>query len=222
MQEDNQIPPQEQLSSMEANNPEGPAFHPAGEPQDGQGFPQEVEQSGSRFSGVARFALDLLETLVLSLVLFLAINIVIARIRVESISMEPTLYPGEFIVVNKLAYHSGGYQRGDVIIFKPPNDPHQQYIKRVIGLSGEEVVISGGKVYINGNPLEEPYIMSPPMYTEKWEVPQGSLFVLGDNRNRSSDSHVWGMVPFNDIIGKALFIYWPFNRMGAIAGLPGS
>ena len=222
MLEDNQISTKEQLNITEVVTPEEHALPAAGEPQYDQGLPQEAEESRSRFSGVARFALDLLETLVLSMVLFLAINIVIARIRVESISMEPTLYPGEFIVVNKLAYHSGGYQRGDVIIFKPPNDPHQQYIKRVIGLSGEEVVISGGKVYINGNPLEEPYIMSPPMYTEKWEVPQGSLFVLGDNRNRSSDSHVWGMVPFNDIIGKALFIYWPFNRMGAIAGLPGS
>ena len=222
MQEDNQIPPQEQLNTTEAVAPDRPVLPTAGEPQHGQGLPQEAEESRSRFSGVARFALDLLETLALSLVLFLAINAVIARIRVESISMEPTLYPGEFIVVNKLAYHSGGYQRRDVIVFKSPNDPHQQYIKRVIGLPGEKVVISGGKVYINGNPLEEPYIMSPPAYNEKWDVPQDSLFVLGDNRNRSSDSHVWGMVPITDIIGKALFIYWPFNRMGAIPGLPGS
>lgn len=222
MLEDNQISPKEPLNTTEAVTPEQPALAPAGEMQDGQGFPQETEGSGSRFSGVVRFALDLLETLALSLVLFLAINAVIARIRVESISMEPTLYPGEFIVVNKLAYRSGGYKRGDVIIFNPPNDLHQQYIKRVIGLPGENVVISGGKVYINGNPLEEPYIMSPPNYNEKWDVPQDSLFVLGDNRNRSSDSHVWGMVPFTDIIGKALFIYWPFNRMGAIPGLPGS
>lgn len=170
----------------------------------------DTQPEGEKTKGVRRFFMDLLETLVLSLVLFLAINAVSARIRVESISMQPTLYAGDFIIVNKLAYRLGEPNRGDIIIFHYPPDPNREpYIKRVIGLPGEMVKVSGGNVYVNDVLLDEPYISAPPNYEGSWGVPEDSLFMLGDNRNSSSDSHSWGMVPLENVIGKAEIVYWP-------------
>jgi signal peptidase I len=169
-----------------------------------------------RGSDVLRFLMDVLETLVLSAVLFLAINAVSARIRVDGNSMEPTLRNGEFVIVNKLAYKFGSPSIGDVIVFHYPRDPNQEYIKRVIGLSGDHVNIMNGLVYVDDRILPEPYITTPPRYKADWNVPEDSLFVLGDNRNNSSDSHNWGPVPMENVIGKALFIYWPPNAWGAI------
>jgi signal peptidase I len=170
----------------------------------------ELPEPGEKRGSVRRFILDVLETLVLSLILFLAINAVSARIRVESISMQPTLYAGDFIIVNKLAYRLGEPGRGDVIIFHYPPDPNREpYIKRVIGLPGELVRVERGKVYVNNVLLKEPYISAAPSYEGSWRVPEDSLFVLGDNRNSSSDSHSWGMVPLKNVIGKAEVVYWP-------------
>lgn len=159
---------------------------------------------------VRAFLKDIFETVVLSVVLFLVINVISARIRVESISMQPTLYDGNFVLVSRLSYRLGDAQRGDVVVFKFPLNPDKEpYIKRVIGLPGEEVRIEGGKVYINGQPLRETYIKERPTYSGTWQVPEGNLFVLGDNRNNSSDSHSWGFVPLENVIGKAQVIYWP-------------
>lgn len=170
----------------------------------------ELPEPGENRKSIRRFVLDVLETLALSLILFIAINAVSARIRVESISMQPTLYAGDFIIVNKLAYKLGEPGRGDVIIFHYPPDPNREpYIKRVIGLPGETVRIEGGKVYVNHVLLNEPYISAAPTYEGSWVVPEDSLFVLGDNRNSSSDSHSWGMVPLKNVIGKAEVVYWP-------------
>ncbi len=169
-------------------------------------------------SGVAAWLADLLETILLAAVLFVGINLVSVRIRVESISMEPTLIPGEFVIVNKLAYRFGEMHRGDVVVFYYPRDPSQRYIKRIIGLPGDEVTISGGRVFINGAPINEPYLNAPPTYMGTWQVPRDGIFVLGDNRNRSADSHVWGMVPLDYIIGKAVFVYWPLDRFGPVPG----
>lgn len=161
-------------------------------------------------SGLRRFVIDVLETVILSLVLFLGINAISARIRVESISMQPTLYAGDFVIVNKIAYKLGEPNRGDVIVFHFPPDPSREpYIKRVIGLPGDDVAVAGGVVYINDIAMREPYIKSPPNYEDSWEVPPDHLFVLGDNRNNSSDSHSWGMVPLDYVIGKAEVVYWP-------------
>lgn len=161
--------------------------------------------------GWGRFLLDVLETLLLSAVLFLAINALSARVRVDGFSMVPTLQNGEFVLVNRLAYRLGVPQRGDIIVFHFPLDPaSQDLIKRVIGLPGDRVVVSNGVVSVNGQNLNEPYIAAPPMYDGAWEVPAGNLFVLGDNRNDSSDSHSWGMLPMKEIVGKSIFIYWPF------------
>ncbi len=156
-----------------------------------------------------RFVLDLFETIGLALVLFLAINAVSARVRVDGFSMMPTLHDGEFVLVNKLAYQTGTPTRGDIIVFRSVNTPDLDLIKRVIGLPGDKVVIRGGKVIVNGQALNEPYIAAAPNYDGEWQVPSGHLFVLGDNRNDSSDSHAWGYLPLQNVIGKALLIYWP-------------
>ena len=166
--------------------------------------------------GIWRFLLDILETLVLSGILFLAINAISARIRVDGFSMEPTLRNGEFVIVNKLAYRFGKPSIGDVIVFHYPRDPAQEYIKRVIGLSGDQVKISNGQVMVNGQAITEPYIAAAPRYDSEWSVPESSLFVLGDNRNNSSDSHNWGPVPMENVVGKALFVYWPPTEWGLI------
>jgi signal peptidase I len=163
-----------------------------------------------------RFILDVLETIVLSVVLFLAINAVSARIRVDGFSMEPTLHNGEFVIVNKLTYRFSHPGIGDVIVFRYPRNPQEEYIKRVIGLPGDRVVVTNGQVSVNGYALNEPYIASAPRYNSDWTVPENSLFVLGDNRNNSSDSHNWGPVPMENVIGKALFVYWPPNEWGFI------
>jgi signal peptidase I len=169
-----------------------------------------------RSPGAARFLIDLLETLVLSVLLFVGINAVSARIRVDGYSMEPTLHSGEFVIVNKLAYKLGDVQRGDVIVFRYPRDPEQEYIKRIIGLPGDEVRIGNGRLYVNDQLIDEPYIAAAPNYNSTWKVPEDSLFVLGDNRNRSSDSHNWGPVPFEHVIGKALLVYWPPDQWGLV------
>ncbi len=170
-------------------------------------------QQGSHW---LRNLLDILETLVIALVLFAGINAVSARIRVDGHSMEPTLFTGEFVIVNKMAYKLGAAKIGDVIVFHPPNNPTEEYIKRVIGLPGEHVVIRDGKVMVNDQVLEEPYINAAPGYEADVMVGSDGLFVLGDNRNNSSDSHSWGTVPIDNIIGKAVLVYWPPQNWGLI------
>lgn len=163
-----------------------------------------------------RFIIELLETVVLSVLLFLAIDAVSARIRVDGISMEPTLKDGEFVYINKLAYKLGKPKLGDVIVFHFPQDPKQEYIKRVVGLPGDTINIVNGAVHVNGSTLEEPYINQKPDYQSQWQTPEEHLFVLGDNRNNSSDSHRWGPVPMENIVGKAIFVYWPPKEWGMI------
>ncbi len=141
------------------------------------------------------FLLDLLETVGLAVVLFLIINALSARVRVDGFSMLPTLHDGEFVLVNKLAYHTGSPTRGDIIVFQSTTERDLDLIKRVIGLSGDRIVVGDGKVTVNGQTLNEPYIAAAPLYSGEWNVPDGYLFVLGDNRNDSSDSHAWGFLP---------------------------
>ena len=153
-----------------------------------------------------RVGLDILETIVLAIVLYFGINALSARVRVDGMSMTPTLQNGEYILVNKLAYKTGQPERGDIIVFSFQG---QDLIKRVIGLPGETIHISDGIVTVNGVKLEEPYIAQDPNYFGEWPVPEGSLFVLGDNRNDSRDSHQWGLLQMENVIGKSLVIYWP-------------
>lgn len=155
--------------------------------------------------------IEIIQTLLLALVLYFAIDAVFARVRVINISMQPTFYEGDVLLVNKLAYKLGKVHTGDVVIFHNPNFLEEDYIKRLIGKPGDIVKADSGLIYVNGVPLDEPYISQPPYYLGEWVVPDDSVFVLGDNRNSSSDSHSWGYVPIEDLVGKALVVYWPFD-----------
>jgi signal peptidase I len=168
-------------------------------------------------SQARRILLETIETITLALVLFLVINFLSARIRVDGSSMEPNFHNGDYVVVNRLAYRAGDITRGDVVVFPYPNNPEIDYIKRVIGLPGDRVAIYDGNVYVNGSAITEPYLMEPPFgnYGEHI-VPEGSVFVLGDNRNNSEDSRSWGFLAIEDIIGKAVFRYFPFNTVGLV------
>ena len=177
-----------------------------------QEFP-DLPPDEPREVGFKRIGKDILEVAIISLFLFFSINAVSARIRVESVSMQPTLFAGNFVVVNKLAYWFGNPERGDIIVFEYPPDPNQDpYIKRVIGLPGETVQIADGKVMINGNRIQEPYLVSDTPQEGEWKVPLESLFVMGDNRKNSSDSRSWGVVPIENVLGKAVIIYWPPDK----------
>jgi len=168
--------------------------------------PSENPERGS----FRRFIKDILEIALISLFLFLSINTISTRIRVESVSMQPTLFAGNFVVVNKLSYRFGEPNRGDIIVFRYPPDPElDPYIKRVIGLPGEHVLVEDGKVYINGVRISEPYLETQTQQGGEWTVPQDGLFMMGDNRNNSSDSRAWGVVPLENVIGKAFMVYWP-------------
>jgi signal peptidase I len=161
---------------------------------------------------------DILETLLLSVVLFFLINAVSARIKIDGSSMEPNLHHGEFVIVSKINYRIGEPERGDVVVFDFPRNITEEYIKRIIGLPGDQVKVENGKVYVNGLLLSEPYLKMEPRYEGEWVVPEDSLFVLGDNRNNSSDSHNWGTVPLNNLIGEALLVYWPPSSWGLVNG----
>jgi signal peptidase I len=168
-------------------------------------------------SQARRILLETIETIALALVLFLAINFVSARIRVDGNSMEPNFHNGDYVVVNRLAFRAGEITRGDVVVFPYPKNPEVDYIKRVIGLPGDRVAIYNGSVYVNGSTIEEPYLLEAPYgnYAEHI-VPEGEVFVLGDNRNNSEDSRSWGFLDIDQIIGKAVFRYWPFDTAGLV------
>jgi signal peptidase I len=158
---------------------------------------------------VKRLLTDILETLVLAVLLFFAINTISARVRVDGSSMQPTLQHGEFILVNKLSYQWSDIQRGDIIVFHFPLHPQEELIKRVIGLPGDTVAVRENQVFVNNQLLSEPYITQAPAYSGEWVVTEETIFVLGDNRNNSNDSKDWGLLPLEEIVGKAVVIYWP-------------
>lgn len=162
---------------------------------------------------------DLLETILMAVVLFLLLNAVTSRVRVYNVSMQPTLHEGNLLVVNKLAYKLGEPKRGDIIVFHYQGTLTEDYIKRVIGLPGDTIDIGGGIVRVNGQAITEPYIAELPGYTGTWKVPEGELFVLGDNRNRSSDSHDWGFVKQEWVVGKAILVYWPLDDIRVLTNM---
>lgn len=165
------------------------------------------------------------QLLFIALCLALLIRTFVAEPRyIPSDSMLPTLQMGDRMVVEKISYRFHPPATGDIVVFDPPQQlqilgyaKDQAFIKRIIGKPGQIVKINNGKVYLNGKPLEEDYIAQPPAY--EWgakQVPEDEFFVMGDNRNDSNDSHVWGFLPREKIIGRALFRFWPFNRVGFV------
>lgn len=162
---------------------------------------------------------------VLSAIVALFIRGFIAEARyIPSEAMLPTLQISDRLIIDKLAYRFSPPQRGDIIVFSPTEvlqqqDYHEAFIKRIIGLPGDKIQIEDGKVYINEQPLQENYINELPNYEYGTEVvPANSYFVLGDNRNNSYDSHYWGFVPRQNIIGKATQRFYPFARAGSLIG----
>jgi signal peptidase I len=165
-----------------------------------------------------------LQTIGLSVILALGIRQFVAEARyIPSGSMEPTLQINDRLVVEKIGYHFNSPHRGDIIVFWPPDKLFAEgqrkdaFIKRVIGLPGETVEITDGTVFIDGKALKESYIKAPPDY--QWgpeQVPTDAYLVLGDNRNSSYDSHAWGFVPKENIIGRAVVRFWPLNRLGGL------
>jgi len=176
----------------------------------------EVPSAEPRRSAVWAVLVEILQTVLIAALLFLVVNLVTARIRVEGSSMEPSLHDGEMVVVNRLAYRWSGPSRGDIVVFRFPLDPSRRFIKRVIGLPGDSVEARDGLVYVNGAALDEPYIAAAPRYAGSWLVQADELFVLGDNRNNSSDSQNWGPLPISEVIGKAVLVYWPLPDVGVI------
>ncbi len=159
---------------------------------------------------------EILETVALAVAIWLVVNFATARYIVIGNSMQPNLETGEFLLVSRLSYRLGEPERGDIIIFDYPGNLSDDYVKRVIGLPGDAVSIDGNRVIVNGVQLDEPYIDGPTSGAGLWQVPEGHYFVLGDNRGGSSDSRSWGMLDEEHIIGKAVFSYWPVNRLGLI------
>jgi signal peptidase I len=177
--------------------------------------PVEEEQPKPLISPVLR---EILETVFLAGVIWLVINFTTARYVVEGSSMEPNLITGQFLIVNRLAYRLGEPERGDIIVFDFPGNPSDDYVKRIIGLPGDKIQIDQGHVYVNGEQLEEPYIVDNSLTSRRgtWIVPEDNYFVMGDNRPSSSDSRTWGTLNADFIVGKAWLSYWPPQEWGTV------
>ena len=173
--------------------------------------------ASSFWSSVGNALRELVETLILTLVIFLLIRFAVQNFRIEGYSMEPNFHDGQFLFVNKIVYMLQPPERGDVIVFVPPSSSARDFIKRVIGVPGDRVEIVNGRVFVNGEELKETYPLNPGSYSMgPVTVPPDEYFVLGDNRNYSSDSHSWGSVSAKKIIGKAWVTYWPPQMIGLV------
>ena len=211
---------------------------PAGTLDEQPPIPPDLPPRRSRFSpwGTLR---EVLETVVLALLIFLAVRSIVQNFRVEGSSMYPTFVDGQYVLVNKAVYgeintntlskwlpfvRATGEQyvfhpprRGDVIVFHPPppNDPTRDFIKRVIGVPGDTVDVRGGQVYVNGALVPEPFIKQPtaslnPCF-QHVTLKADQFYVMGDNRGNSSDSRAWGPVRGEEIVGRAWLVYWPMS-----------
>ncbi len=162
----------------------------------------------------ARLVREALEVGILTLLLFIFMHLVVQNYYVSGPSMQPTLHTSEYILVDKAQYLFSRPERGDVIVFEYPLDTSEDYVKRVIGLPGDRVTVEAdGQVLVDGIAIKEPYVndLDNPYEPRTWYLKASQYFVLGDNRGDSSDSRDWGPVPYKDIIGKAVLVYWPFN-----------
>ena len=154
-----------------------------------------------------------------ALIAIVIVVFIIQPVKVEGTSMQPKLADQERVFVNKFVYYFSDIQRGDIVVFWYPKDLSKSFIKRVIGLPGEKVEVRSGVTFINGRRLIEPYIVSERLDDSFYfpdVVPPGHYFMLGDHRRSSSDSRNWGFVPHRNIVGKAVFRYWPVSKLGII------
>ncbi len=169
-----------------------------------------------------RFLFEILEILIFAFILSWGLqSTVVEAVTIPTGSMLPTIQLQDRLVVDKLSYKLSQINRGDVIVFHPLSNVDSSgtlWIKRVIGLPGDKVNIKDGIVFINDHALTESYEMAKPNYTYgPLVIPKDSYFVLGDNRNDSLDSHEWGVLPAKNVVGRALFRYWPLEHFGLLA-----
>ncbi len=171
------------------------------------------------------FFLDFLETIVVSLAIFAVVYIFLFQPhQVDGKSMEPNFQNGEYILTDKVSYRIHPPKRGDVVVFHSPQDERVDFIKRIVGVPGDTLKISGGHLYLNDLKLEEEYINDPGQVLsgrfmregQSIEVPPGQYIVMGDNRLHSSDSREWGLVNLKGIVGRAFFRYWPIAEFGVV------
>lgn len=204
--------------------PPPPVEHPPVEPEAPSAPANRRQAVGCLF--------ELVETVVLTVVIFFGIQTFVAQpFKVEGASMENTLQSGQYVLIDKLSPRWAPYQRGDIVVLNPPTaftDANGvPFIKRVIGVPGDVIELKDGTVYVNGTALTEPYVFTDggPKATNagtgglsRWVVPQGDLFVMGDHRNDSEDSRIFGPVAISNIIGRAWLRYWPIDSFGFLAG----
>ena len=175
--------------------------------------------------------LEIVQTLVLTVVLFWVVQSFVAQpFKVEQLSMQHTIESNQYVLVDKLTPKFDAYHRGDIVVFAPPKEvaesPRREpFIKRVIGVAGDEIELRDGLVYVNGTALDEPYLFAedgvaqptePESDVVAWTVPDGQLFVMGDHRQRSSDSRSFGPITVDSVVGRAWLRYWPFADFGVL------
>ena len=206
------------MKSSPDDSPLANAAAPASDPAAPAALPRWRRLWASQRENVRILAIALLVAIVL--------RIFVAEPRfIPSNSMEPTLHVGDRLLVEKVSTHLQTPQVGNIVVFEPPPQLRQYgytgkqaFIKRVIATPGETVTVSDHQVFVNGLPLQESYILEPPDYLMGTvTVPPGNIFVMGDNRNDSNDSHVWGVLPQENVIGVARLRFWPLSRVGAVS-----
>jgi signal peptidase I len=181
--------------------------------------PQFIEEPPPQGQPVEVVIREIVETLLLTFFIFWLVNSLVGRYRIDGSSMNPTLFDGQYLLINNISYLLDEPDQGEIIVFRHPNQD-LNLIKRVIGVPGDQVEVRNQEVRVNGVLIDEPYIMAAPNYNGTWEVKEGEYFVLGDNRNNSSDSHSWNGLPADHIIGKALIVYWPPQDWSTVPHFP--
>ncbi len=160
---------------------------------------------------------EVLQTLLMVAVIYTLLNLAVPRYLVEGSSMEPNFHESQRIFVSRVHYMLDAPKRGDVVVFlNPRHEDGDDLIKRIIGLPGETVRIESGQIYIDGVPIEEPYIKDMPTYSDEIELGEDEYFVLGDNRRNSNDSHDFGPITRDMIVGRAMFSFWPPQWLGFV------
>jgi len=170
------------------------------------------------------FFLDALETVVISLAIFVIVyQFLFQPHQIDGRSMVPTFHNGDYILTDKISYRFHPPKRGDIIVFRAPQDERVEFVKRIIAVPGDKVMVKNKKVYLNGKPLDEPYtndrITPSDVFLREGReviVPEGNYIVMGDNRLHSSDSRHWGFVTKDEIVGRVFFRYWPPEKFGVI------
>ena len=190
--------------------------------------PGAAEAAPPTTSGASSLLREVFEVVVLAVILYFGISFAVQAVHVEGLSMYATLDDQDYLIANKIDYRLHTPQRGDIIILRPPADNSKDFIKRIVGLPGEKLLIRDSVVYINGHRLEEPYLPEAWTTLNNWTgsggpdgtvIPSHQYFVMGDNRNRSQDSRLFGSIDRDRIDGRAWFRIWPLPHFGDIYGL---